>query len=213
MALLNYGEPQILELFKNTLPSRLYYMLYQIDDLRTAVETAKRLLIKEQLDKQKTGQSSASPLMKVSQEKSKKNEKGVTFGAMETIKRHDSIVKLTSLMNKLDMKLDRREVQYRPKIFQGRNRGCGQRQDIDPGIDPTVGSMVNITITIGEGEIIIATTMIAIIETIIETIVGPEVEAIMKMAIEGMIDMTIGPTIEGIIFNKTMVTKGIEIEV
>ena len=32
-ALLNYGEPQILELFKNTLPSRLYCMLYQIDDL------------------------------------------------------------------------------------------------------------------------------------------------------------------------------------
>ena len=27
-ALLNYGEPQILELFKNTLLSRLYYMLY-----------------------------------------------------------------------------------------------------------------------------------------------------------------------------------------
>ena len=40
-ALLNYGEPQILELFKNTLLSRLYYMLYQIDDLRMVVETAK----------------------------------------------------------------------------------------------------------------------------------------------------------------------------
>ena len=40
-ALLNYGEPQILELFRNTLPSRLYYMLYQINDLRVAVETAK----------------------------------------------------------------------------------------------------------------------------------------------------------------------------
>ena len=50
-ALLNYGYPQILELFKNTLPSRLYYMLYQIDDLRMAVETAKRLLTKEQIDK------------------------------------------------------------------------------------------------------------------------------------------------------------------
>ena len=36
-ALLDYGEPQILELFKNTLPSRLYYMLYQIDDLRVAI--------------------------------------------------------------------------------------------------------------------------------------------------------------------------------
>ena len=49
--LLDYGEPQILELFKNTLPSRLYYMLCQIDDLRVAVETAKRLLTKEQMDK------------------------------------------------------------------------------------------------------------------------------------------------------------------
>ena len=30
----NYGEPQILELFKNTLPSRLYYMVYNIDNLK-----------------------------------------------------------------------------------------------------------------------------------------------------------------------------------
>ena len=50
-ALLNYGEPQILELFKNTLLSTLYYMLYQIDDLRMAAETAKRLITKEQIDK------------------------------------------------------------------------------------------------------------------------------------------------------------------
>ena len=64
--LLNYGEPQILELFKNTLPSRLYYMLYQINDLRTTVETAKRVLTKEKLDKQITGQSSVSPFMKTS---------------------------------------------------------------------------------------------------------------------------------------------------
>ena len=39
--LLNYGEPQILELFKNTLPSKLYYMVYHINNLREAVETAK----------------------------------------------------------------------------------------------------------------------------------------------------------------------------
>ena len=76
-ALLNYGGPQILESFKNTLPSRLFYMLYQIDDLRTAIETAKRVLTKEKTDKQRTGQSSASPFMKASQENSKKNcEKG-----------------------------------------------------------------------------------------------------------------------------------------
>ena len=71
------------------------------------------------------------------------------------------------------------------------------RTDIDPGIDPTVGSMVNITITIGEGEIMITTTMIEIIDLIIETTVGIEIGATMGTVIEGMIDMTVGPTIEG----------------
>ena len=40
-ALLDYGEPQILELFKNTIPSRLYYLLYQIDNLNVVIDTAK----------------------------------------------------------------------------------------------------------------------------------------------------------------------------
>ena len=94
-------------------------MLYQIDNLRIAVETAKRLLTKEKIDKQKTGHSSVSPFMKASQQQnSKKSEKGVTFSAVEIIKRHsNSIDKLTSLMNKLDMKLDKGEAEYRPKIF------------------------------------------------------------------------------------------------
>ena len=140
MALLNYGEPQILELFKNTSASQLYYMLYQINGLRTAVETAKRVLTKEILDKQltkeildkqKMGQTSASPFMKASKESAKKNsEKGVSFDAFDTIDRHsDSMDKLASLVSKLDMKLDKQETQYKPEKYQGRNRGCGQRQD------------------------------------------------------------------------------------
>ena len=32
--LLGYGEPQILEVFKNTLPTKLYWILFPIDDLR-----------------------------------------------------------------------------------------------------------------------------------------------------------------------------------
>ena len=84
--------------------------LYQIDNLNAVIETAKRILTKEKTEKQKTGQSSATPFMKASQEKSKKSEKGVLFGALETketIDRHStSIDKLTSLVNKLDMKLD-----------------------------------------------------------------------------------------------------------
>ena len=62
-ALLDYGEPHILELFKNTLPSRLYYRVYNINNLREAVETAKCMLTKEQMD----GQTNSSPFMKVNQ--------------------------------------------------------------------------------------------------------------------------------------------------
>ena len=40
-SLLNYGEPEILELFKNTLPSKLYWILFPIKNLREAVDTAK----------------------------------------------------------------------------------------------------------------------------------------------------------------------------
>ena len=48
--LLSCGEPQILEVFKNTLPTKLYWVLFPIDDLRQAVETAKRILTKEKID-------------------------------------------------------------------------------------------------------------------------------------------------------------------
>ena len=78
--------------------------------MRVAVETAKRVLTKGKIDKQRTGQSSTSPFMKVSQESKRNCEKGVSFGALETIERSsDSIDKLTSLVNKMNMKMDRRE--------------------------------------------------------------------------------------------------------
>ena len=103
-ALLNYGEPQILELFKNTLPSKLYYMVYYIKKLREAVETAKHMLTKEQIDKQKTGQPSVSPFMKVIEQNPKKN-KSVSFSTMETIqKQGNSIDKLTHWWMSLTVK-------------------------------------------------------------------------------------------------------------
>ena len=48
-ALLDYGESQMLELFKNTLPSRFYYLLYQIDNLNAMIGTAKQILTKEKI--------------------------------------------------------------------------------------------------------------------------------------------------------------------
>ena len=43
---LGYGEPQMLEVFKNTLPTKLYWILFPIEDLRQAVEIVKRILKK-----------------------------------------------------------------------------------------------------------------------------------------------------------------------
>ena len=39
---LGYGEPQVLEVFKNTLTTKLYWILFSIEDLRQVVETAIR---------------------------------------------------------------------------------------------------------------------------------------------------------------------------
>ena len=53
--LLGYGEPQVLEVFKNTVLNRLYWVVFPIDNLHEAVETAKRFLTKEKIDRQLTG--------------------------------------------------------------------------------------------------------------------------------------------------------------
>ena len=45
-----YGKPQVLEVFKNTLSTRLYWVLFPIEDLRQSVETAKRIVRKEKID-------------------------------------------------------------------------------------------------------------------------------------------------------------------
>ena len=82
--LLGYEKPQILEVFKNTIPNPL-------DNLRLAVEMAKRVLTKEKIDRQMSGQSSATPFMKASDVlnyTSKHSKKGVTFDALETIERN-----------------------------------------------------------------------------------------------------------------------------
>ena len=89
--LLGHEELQVLEVFKNTIPNRLYWILYPIDSLRFAVETAKRVLTKEKTDSQMSGQSSTTPFMKVSSDHnySSKNssKKGMNFDVLETIEK------------------------------------------------------------------------------------------------------------------------------
>ena len=120
-ALLGYGKPQILEVFKNTVPNRLYWVLFPIDNLRQAVETVKRFLTKEKLDRQLAGQSGNTPFMKMSE---KQEKKVVTSDTLETLDRtNDNIEKLTSLMDQMNMKIDKREMPFKPQIYQRQRRG------------------------------------------------------------------------------------------
>ena len=87
--LLGYGEPQILEVFKNTFPTKLYWILFPIEDLRQAVETAKRILTKGKIDKQLSGQSSSTPFMSIRDS----HNREVSFHTKEEL--GDKIVKLS----------------------------------------------------------------------------------------------------------------------
>ena len=116
-AMLNYGEMQILENFKNSLPHRLYLTLINVNNLRDTIELAKRVLTKEKLDRQLTGQSS-TPFMKATSNgdnhlPQNHQKKGVTFDAMETLERNsDCIDRLMSLVSDLKMTIDRKQPQY-----------------------------------------------------------------------------------------------------
>ena len=126
-AMLNYGEPQILELMNNTLHSRLCLILFLIDNLRDLITTAKRVMIKEKIDRQKKVQTSTTPFMQMSDDSQSSNrigKKGVTFDAMDAIERNaDGIDKLTSLVSKMNVKMDKREAPYKSQIYQGRFSG------------------------------------------------------------------------------------------
>ena len=118
--LLGYAELQVLEVFKNTVPNRLYWVLFPIDNLRKAVETAKRFLTKEKTDRQMTGQSS-TPFMKLSD---KKGRKTVLFNARDVLERKSkNMEQMTALMDKMYIKLDQKDMSYKPQIYQKRGRG------------------------------------------------------------------------------------------
>ena len=63
----------------------MYSVLFPIDNLREAVETAKRFLTKEKIDRQMTGQSSTL-FTKLSDKKSKKT---VSFNARDILERNN----------------------------------------------------------------------------------------------------------------------------
>ena len=130
--LLGYGKPQILEVFKNTLPTKLYWILFPIENLRQAVETAKRILTKEKLDKQLTGQASTSPFMSIRGGADRR----VSFDTREEL--NDKTDKLMVMVGKLAARDSSRIRQFKPQIHQSREViriGTGQTIDWIVGIE------------------------------------------------------------------------------
>ena len=172
-------------------------------------EMAKRLLTKEQMDK-KLGQATASPFMQVSQGNSKnkskaeKNEKKVSFSAVEAIERTtDNIERLASLMDKMDTKLDRRQGQYMPRIYQVEVEFMAtDKITIGPEIDLT--AVTGTKIIIEKEETTITEVVIETTDPIILIIVGPETETITVITVGTIIDQIT----EGMI-----VTRGMETEI
>ena len=120
--LLGYGEPQILEVFKNTLSTKLYWILFPIEDLRQAVDTAKRILTKKKLDKQLIGQTSTSSFMSLRDGSARR----VSLNTRDEL--GDKIDKLTVVMSRLAAKDSHEKRLFKPQIYKsrGQNRSYGQ---------------------------------------------------------------------------------------
>ena len=105
------------------MPTKLYWILFPIEDLRQAVETAKRILTKEKLDKQLTGQSSASPFMNIRDG----TERKVSFNIRDEL--GDNIDKLTVVMSRLAAKDSHEKKTFKPQIYKSRGQNRSYNQD------------------------------------------------------------------------------------
>ena len=122
-ALLNYREPQILELFKNKLPSKLYWILFPINNFRDAVDAAKRVLTREMLDKQLTEQAgTTTPFMKVGG--ISHLGKKVSFNVQDPIR--EQLASMTSKVYNMSIQKEENSKPFKPQIYQ--KRGWGQNR-------------------------------------------------------------------------------------
>ena len=113
-SLLNYGEPEILKLFKNTLPSKLYWILFPINNLRQAIDTAKRVMSKERLDKQLTGQvSNISPFMKLGHD---------THSGQQKMLNPQDLEAISSMMYNMSLQQGKTGKPFKPQVYQKRGR-------------------------------------------------------------------------------------------
>ena len=117
-ALLGFGKPQVLEVFKNTLQLTLYWVLFTIEDLRLTIKTAKRILTKEKIDRQLVGKSSSTPFMNIRDGYNSKEV--VTFDTQDRL--DDKLDKIRSMMSKLTAQGSNQKRQFKPKLPKQKER-------------------------------------------------------------------------------------------
>ena len=119
VTLLGYGDSEVLEVFKNTLQTRLYWVPFPIENLMLAVETAKRIFTKERIDRQLAGHSSLTPFMNV--RAGYNGRKGVTFDMQDRL--DGKIYMLTSMMSRLTAQGSNQNKPFKSRFYQGKRRG------------------------------------------------------------------------------------------
>ena len=139
-----------------------------IDDLRQAVETAKRLLTKEKTDRQLSGQLLSTPFISIKDNHNRR----VSFDAQEKL--GDKIDKLMVMIGKLAATDSRSDRQFKPQIYQGKGRGQIEVTMID-------AIMISEVIRIGIGQIVETGDGIGKIKADlgINTIIGEEILEVM----------------------------------
>ena len=76
------------------------------------METAERFVTMEKIDRQLSGQSATTaPFMKVSHNHKSSSKKAVSLNTSET---NDKIDKLTSLVSKMKVQMDKCDIQFKP---------------------------------------------------------------------------------------------------
>ena len=90
--------------------------MFPIEDHRQAVDTAKRILTKEKLDRQLTGQTSTSPIY----EYQRGTDKRVSFDTRDEL--GDKIDKLTVVMSKLAVTEKHERRPFKPQIYKSRDK-------------------------------------------------------------------------------------------
>ena len=150
---------------------------------------AKRILTKEKLDKQLTGQNSTSPFMSIREGTNRK----VSFDTRDEL--GDKIDKLTGMLGRLAAKDNHEKRPFKPQMYQGRGREQNRNfsQTIRTETDQTIGQIVEIEDSLVTGPDMSRITEEAIFKVILGDIVGKLAKGnIETIAIDVMITIEVG---------------------